>query len=60
MPRQNDVHCKFNAEMFKMLVSGKEVIVEQSDGSRWHFILEDMGYAQMVRAICDALENAGS
>lgn len=51
MPKKDDIYCKFNQEMFRMLVSGKEVIIEQPDGSKWHFILEDMGWDQMEKEI---------
>lgn len=50
-----DVYCKLDEEMFKLLVAGKEVIIEQSDGSKWHFILEDMGWDRMQMAIDDAM-----
>lgn len=51
---KSDVYIKLDQLMFEYLVSGKEVVVEQSDGSKWHFILEDMGWDQMLKAITKA------
>jgi hypothetical protein len=52
--KAEDVRCKFDKEMFSFLVSGKEVIIQQPDGSHWHFILEDIGFDEMEKAIRDA------
>lgn len=48
------MYFKIQEAMFKYLVAGKEVIIEQSDGSKLHFILEDMGWDNMYKAINDA------
>lgn len=46
-----DIYLKFTSEMFQLLVAGKEVVVLQSDGSKWHILLEEMGWNEMAKAI---------
>lgn len=46
-----DVSCIITQAMFELLVAGKQVSIEQPDGSRWHFSLEDMGFSRMEKAV---------
>lgn len=54
--KNNDIYFKIERPMFELLVAGKEVIIEQSDGTSLHFILEDMGFDQMGLAVTKAIE----
>lgn len=58
MENTNDLYIKIQPELFRLLVTGKEVVIEQPDGSNWHFLVEDMGHAHMIRCIADAWETS--
>lgn len=49
-----DIYYRIEEEMFKLLVAGKEVIIEQANGDKLHFSLADMSRDTMKNAIDDA------
>lgn len=45
---------KFNEEMFELLITGQEVILEQPDGSKLVFVLKEPGLFSVLQAIAKA------
>ncbi len=49
---KDDISFKFNKEMFKMFLTGREITIGQVDGSKWHFKL-DMTWKDIKESISE-------
>jgi len=51
-----DLHIKIGKYMLEMLMTGKEVIIENPDGGNWHISLEEDELHPWTQTLIDECE----